>query len=155
MLGRNNPQAVSSEGWRGRSAGQGGEAAQTFCKERSSRLHQGFHRDQVLKGLRWNDYVCSEGLEIKITLLSVARANWMLILGLELSWWHSHGPWACPRSLCVQWRIQPLSHSSDPCCPARLFCFSKPPLFHPSASSGRNNCSSPVPSPALLSPAPA
>lgn len=50
-------------------------AAQMSRNERSSRLYQGFHRDQVLKELRWNDYVRSEGPEIKITSLSVAWSN--------------------------------------------------------------------------------
>lgn len=52
------------------------------------------------------------------------------------------GPWACPHVPCVCSGECSTSHSSsDPCFPARLFCFSKPPL---SASPSRNNCSSPV-----------
>lgn len=94
-LGRNKPPALLSAGWRGGAGGRnahqrgvggrtgmcghttGEAAAQPRRSEMktSSRLYQGFHRDQVLEDLRWNDYVCFEGLGIKITSPSVAWAN--------------------------------------------------------------------------------
>lgn len=121
----------------------------------SSRLYQGFHRDQVLENLRWNDYVCSEGLGIKITSPSIAWANEMMILDSELSLWCS--PWACPYiSAGAMGNAAPQIAAVIPveCFPGRLFCLSKARLSTTLPARAETTCAPALLLPALLSPTP-